>query len=262
MAKSKKFVQNSKIDILKKMIIYCFCTKVKGRKPDTSSSNQKHDGKDGHWLETAMGITHNASNAPDISGFEMKNDTTSKTSFGDWSADYYIFKDEKYKINRDEFLEIFGAPNPKKEFRPSWSGRVCPKINGYNSSGQILSVDELNNILAIYSYEKDHRENKNEIVPINMRLQNLVLAKWNTASIKTKVENKFNKSGWFKCTKNSEGFYDQIVFGDPINFDTWINGVKNGLIFFDSGMYKGNTRNYSQWRASNAYWESLIRERY
>ena len=64
--------------------------------------------------------------------------------------------------------------------------------------------------------------------------------------------------GWFKCNKDINGIYTTIVFGDPINFETWINGVKKGLIFFDSGMYAGNPRPYSQWRANNNYWESLI----
>jgi len=48
------------------------------------------------------------------------------------------------------------------------------------------------------------------------------------------------------------------VFGDPINYKKWINGVERGEIFFDSGMYQGNKRPYSQWRAANSYWENLI----
>jgi len=54
------------------------------------------------------------------------------------------------------------------------------------------------------------------------------------------------------------GIYDRIVFGDPINYKKWINGVERGEIFFDSGMYQGNKRPYSQWRAANSYWENLI----
>ena len=73
-------------------IVKLFIDNVKGNIADTSSSNQNHDGKSGHWLEKKMGITHNADNKPDLFGYEMKNETTSgKISFGDWSADEYIF---------------------------------------------------------------------------------------------------------------------------------------------------------------------------
>jgi hypothetical protein len=58
------------------------------------------------------------------------------------------------------------------------------------------------------------------------------------------------------------GVYTKIVFGGPITFDKWIDGVKKGLIFFDSGMYEGNARPYANWRADNKYWNSLIIEEY
>lgn len=247
---------------IKSKIIALFNSNVRGRKPDSSKSNVGHDGKDGHWLETQMGVSHNASNSPDIYGFEMKNNTSSKTTFGDWSADYYIFKDKKYGIDRNTFLSIFGAPNKQKNNRYSWSGKPCPKINIYNDFGQKLSVDENNNILVIYSFEKDRRLNKLGIVPVNMRKKDLLIAKWIAESTKLKVERKFNNRGWFKCIKNHEGTYNKIVFGNPINFDTWIDGVRKGFIFFDSGMYQGNSRNYSQWRANNTYWDSLINDEY
>jgi len=56
--------------------------------------------------------------------------------------------------------------------------------------------------------------------------------------------------------------YTKIIFGEPINFKTWILGVKKGLIFFDSGMHVGNKRPYSEWRASNKYWVSLVTSSY
>ena len=31
-----------------------------------------------------------------------------------------------------------------------------------------------------------------------------------------------------------------------------------GTLFFDSGMYQGNVRPYSQWRATTGFWHSLI----
>lgn len=243
---------------IKKKIITLFDKKVRGKKSDTTSSNARHDGKDGHWLETQMGIAHNGNNAPDINGFEMKNHTTSKTTFGDWSPDYSLFKRKVNILKRDQFLQIFGAPNIEKENRYSWSGKPCPKINTFNEFGQKLEIDECNNILTIYSFKKDKRVNKDKIVPKDLQQDRLIIASWSAELMKKRVEKKFNKLGWFKCNKNSESVYTSIVFGDPINFKTWITGVKKGLIFFDSGMYDGNPRPYSQWRANNNYWESLI----
>lgn len=243
---------------VKQKIIRLFNKNVKGRVPDTSTSNIRHDGKGGHWLEVQMGIAHNASNSPDLLGFEMKNNTSVKTTFGDWSADYYIFKDEKYDIDRSKFLTIFGAPNAAKENRHSWSGKPTPKISGFNSFGQILKVDKEGNISGVYSFSEDKRVDKSKIVPKAMQKDNLVIARWSAEMMKGRVESKFNMLGWFKCLKDPEGAYSSIVFGAPINFDSWIDGVRKGLIYFDSGMYEGNVRPYSQWRADNKYWDSLV----
>lgn len=248
---------------IKEKIIKLFLKNVKGKTPDTSASNINHDGKGGHWLETQMNVKHNASNTPDIDGFEMKNHTSIKTTFGDWSPNQAIWKGKNKIITRDTFLNIFGAPNPEKENRHSWSGKPCPKINSYNTFGQKLEIDTEGNILAIYSFSKDLRKDKNKIVPKDFQKDKLILAKWENNHMKIKVERKFNSLGWFKCEKNSNsGAYTKIVFGNPINFDTWIDGVRKGLIFFDSGMYAGNPRPYSQWRANNKYWESLVTESY
>lgn len=244
--------------IIIKNIVALFYQNVKGKKPETSSSNIKHDGKEGHWLETQMGIAHNANNSPDLFGFEMKNNTSSKTTFGDWSADFYVFKDKKNGISRDDFLKIFGKPNKLKKGRYSWSGSPCPQINKTNIFGQKLIVDKNANILAIYDYSKDNRKDKSRVVPSQFQVNNLILAKWKARSLKKKLEDKFNMRGWFKCSKNEKGIYTKIDFGEPINFNNWIKGVKKGLIFLDSGMYQGNLRNYSQWRAYNKYWNELI----
>ena len=249
-------------------IIALFNKKVKGKKPNTSGSNQGHDGKGGHWLEKKMGIKHNSKNEADLCGYEMKNHTREKTTFGDWSADYYIFKDlnffpkNKGTINRDKFMEIFGAPNLEKDNRYAWSGKPTPKINKYNEFGQKLIVDKKNNIYAIYSFGEDKRENKRKIIPLNMQKNKLILAKWDSLSMTKKVEQKFNKLGWFKCIKNKNGIYSQIVFGEPFNFKAWICDVKKGKIYFDNGMHVGNKRPYSSWRASNTYWDNLITSTY
>lgn len=250
------------MDADKKKIIKLFNQNVRGKKPNTTSSNVKHAGKEGHWLEKQMGIAQNASNSPDILGYEMKNDTGSKTTFGDWSADFYIWKDTSYNIMRDEFLQIFGKSNLKKKGRFSWSGEPCPTITGFNTFGQKISVDKDNNIIVIYNYNKDSRQNKATIVPKKMQKTKLILARWDAESMKKKVESKFNLKGWFKCLKDKNNTYTAIVFGDPVTFEKWIEDVKSGQIFFDSGMYQTNARNYSQWRANNSYWVNLITDRH
>ena len=103
------------------IIIDMFMNNVYGKIAMTSGFNSRHDGKGGHWLEIQMGKKPDGKNEADLFGYEMKNDTTSKTTFGDWSADYYIFKDDRYNITRNDFLRIFGHPNPLKKGRHSWS---------------------------------------------------------------------------------------------------------------------------------------------
>lgn len=248
-------------DEIKRLIVQRFNDKVRGREPDTTGSHVNHDGRGGHWLEVQMGIKLNANNAPDFPGYEMKNDTASRTTFGDWSADYYIFRDPKNGMSRDQFMAIFGQYNAEKK-RYSWSGSPIPKINAYNQFGQVLDVDATGNICAVYSYAQDRRTDKSTIVPVAMQREDLVIARWDAEWMRNKVENKFNKAGWFKCKRDCSGVYDKIVFGGPINYSSWLDGVRKGLIYFDSGMFQGNARNYSQWRADNRYWESLVTETY
>jgi hypothetical protein len=246
----------------KEKIIQLFNEKVRNRIPTIGTVNSKHDGKKGHWLEEAMGIKRNGSNAPDLFGYEMKDNTNSKTTFGDWSADCYIFNKKQNIISRDQFLSVFGKMNPQKNNRYSWSGEPCPNIHAFNKFGQKLFVDDENNIIAIYSFDNDQRSDKRSIVPSKLQVQNLPLAFWTHKKLKKNVEEKFNQKGWFKCVADSNGRYVKIAFGDPISFPTWINYVKSGDVFFDSGMYQGNNRPYSQWRASNKFWDSLITSSY
>lgn len=265
----------------KEKIIQMFMKNVKGKCPDISEKNPNHDGSEGHWLEQQFGIEANADNLADIYGYELKNETTSKTTFGDWSANIYVFTDEKYSylfngINKKEkqnsFLKIFGKPNEKKDGRYSWSGTPCPKIDKYNDFGQILYITDQKDIVAMYSFSKDKRLNKEYIVPKELQKENLILAKWfgeksptnkkGDKCLKAKLEDKFNDKGWFTCKKDPYGVYYKICFGNPINFDSWIKLVKQGIVFFDSGMYEGNARPYSQWRANNNFWNSLIIEEY
>ena len=254
----------------RRKIVELYMKNVHGKRPDTSSYTNDHDGREGHWLEHQMGVKPNASNDADLFEHEMKNTTTSKTSYGDWSADYYIFKDKEYdtfkdtdnRTSRDKFMKIFGQPRPSGKDGYSWSGKPIPKINEVNSFGVELVIDSSNNVVFRYLFSKDTRKNKQALVPAEFQAKDVIIARWDADSLGAKVENKFNQMGWFKCVKNSDGEYDSIVFGDPMNYEAWLQHVANGDIFFDSGMHQGNARNYSQWRASNSFWEKLVTDRY
>lgn len=180
--------------------------------------------------------------------------------------------EQKKSERQNSFCKIFGQPNTNKNNRYSWSGCPVPKINNFNCFGQILIVEDNSDITARYSFSKDLRPNKHKIIPSQLQQENLILAYWygynshiinqKNKSLKSKLEDKFNDKGWFICKTDENGFYNEICFGEPFNYNTWIQLVKKGIVFFDSGMYEGNTRPYSQWRTNNQYWESQITERY
>ena len=246
----------------KEKIVQIFKNNVYGKKSDTANKNPKHSGKDGHWLEEQMGIAANASNAPDLLGYEMKNETTSKTTFGDWSADYYIFKDSNYSITRDEFLAIFGKPNAKKGNRLSWSGEPIPTVarkSPHNGSELVINDD---GVYIIYHFSSDPRPDKHSLVPIALQKDDLIIVSWSRKLLEEKLTKKFSQSGWFRCKKDENGIYNRIEFGAPMSFDNWMNLVQKGIVFFDPGMYAGNNRPYSQWRANNQYWDSLVIDYY
>lgn len=244
-------------------IVRRFQANVYGRKADTTQGNQRHDGRAGHWLETQMGISHNANNSADLLGYEMKNQTSSKTTFGDWSADYYLFKDSNFTLTRTQFIEIFGKPNPKRNNRYSWSGSPIPTINRPSPwNGSRMVIDENDTIAIIYDYSNDPRDSKLQVILSELQRDGLILASWSRGWLEPKLVAKFSQNGWFKCYHDKNGVYNRIAFGEPMNFDNWLNLVRQGVVFFDNGMYVGNSRNYSQWRANNAYWESLIVREY
>lgn len=275
------FTKDGELMNNKETLIELFRKNVKGKAPNVTGRNERHDGREGNWLEEQFGKHPDADNHADFFGYELKNQTTSKTTFGDWSANRYIFKTGPYVhcfenpqrgTRQDIFCETFGKPNPEKNGRCSWSGSPCPKLGDYNEFGQKLIIDDNNDIVAIYSYSEDRRTNKSVIVPEILRQDELELARWYGESspsndrgdkcLKDKLEDKFNDKGWFTCKKDSNGRYNKICFGEPMNFENWIELVKKGIVFFDSGMYVGNNRPYSQWRANNNYWDSLIVETY
>lgn len=266
----------------KRKLIEIFRERVKGKKPDVSGRNTRHDGREGNWLEEQFGKSPDADNHADFWGFELKNETTSgKTTFGDWSANRYIFKTGSYAslfrnpeigTPQDVFCQVFGKSNPQKNGRYSWSGSPIPHIGRYNDFGQIMQIEPNLDIVIRYSYSKDQRHNKSSIIPLPLQQDNIELARWFGANspssrrsdkcLQEKLEDKFNQNGWFTCKKDAYGRYDRICFGSPMNYHSWLKLVSEGTVFFDSGMYQGNGRPYQQWRANNDFWNSLIVECY
>lgn len=261
------------MDNIKERIRKLYFKNVHGKSPNNDDLNLKHDGAKGHWLEKQLGKKPDGKNEADFWGYECKNHTTSgKTTWGDWTANYYIFdQDSSYNISRDEFLIIFGKPNSKKNDRLSWSGNHVPSIpNKVSNFGQYMIVDDKANISIYYDFSKDLRSEKYMIVPPELRQDKLLLAKWygyeknnvsNKTSLEIKVKKKFDNKGWFKCVME-KNIYTKIIFGKPVSFETWIECVKSGDIYFDSGMYQGNNRPYSQWRSDNVFWDKLVIEEF
>ncbi len=249
----------------KKKIIERYLNNVHGKKPDTTGSDPKHSGKVGHWLEKQMDVQPNASNEPDLYGYEMKTQTHNKLTLGSWDPNYWVFRNPENKITRGDFLKIFGKANTEKNNRMSWSGSPVPKIKGTNRFGMRTQIHEDDSISFFYSFSDDQRENRDTVVPKQLQVSDLEICRWNTAgkkSLREKVENKFNQNGWFMCIRDGDGAYSGIAFGEPITFETFMGYFRKGDIYFDCGMYEGNMRNYCQWRASNTFWDSLITSRH
>jgi hypothetical protein len=56
--------------------------------------------------------------------------------------------------------------------------------------------------------------------------------------------------------------YDKICFGKVIDFEFFKTCIESNKIILDSGMYQGNSRNYSQFRAGKSLWYDLLIEEY
>ena len=124
-------------------------------------------------------------------------------------------------------------------------------------------ISENNDICIYYSYSKDERVIK-QTFPEFLKRGDVLIAIWKADKMRSHIEKKFNNKGFFICKKDKDNqVYDKICFGRPFGFDYFIDNIKNGLIIFDSGMYEGNSRNYSQFRSSNSnFWNYLITDEY
>lgn len=251
-----KIIENKNI---KEIIIELFNKNVKGKKFDKCANN--HCGSEGHWLEKQMGIPPNSNNKPDFNGYEQKKDSA-KITFGDWSASEYIFKNKQFNLTRDQFLKIFGSPNPKKNNRYSWSGKVFPKYSDkYNYAGQRIRFLENDDLVIEYSYLNDTRNEKISY-PNILKTDIIILARWTKSKLEKHILNKFGVNGFYICQKNKQKIYDKICFGKVIDFQFFKTGMENNKIILDSGMYETNSRNYSQFRADKSLWYDLLTEVY
>ena len=244
----------------KKTIVDLFMNNVKGKKFDKAGKN--HCGEEGHWLEKLMFITPNSNNEPDKLGYEQKK-SSCKISFGDWSASRYIFNDKSYKLTRHDFIKMFGSPNPKKNNRYSWSGNVFPKYGvKYNYAGQRLRFKNNEDLVIEYSFSNDTRKEKNSYPEKFKTTEPIELACWTRCKLEKHISSKFGVKGFYVCKKNKENVYDKICFGKVIDFQFFKTGLENNKIILDSGMYEGNPRNYSPFRANKSLWNDLITEEY
>ena len=248
-------------------LIDIYKSRIKGRHVAIGSG---HDGTIGHWVDRQYGNKANSDSYADWNGYELKTGK-SKTTFGDWRARSYIWETQPVVISdRDHFLRIFGTPyqgpEKRKLGRYSWSGRVSPKIGGYNEYGQRLEINPAGDIFAMYDFQYDCRPGKTRIVPIPLQSSKIIIATWTVAGgisgtgryykgLKNLVEDKFGQNGWVKFVQDSSDRFIEMWIGNPLNFGKWIDLVKNGTVFLDSGMYQGNPRPYQNWRASNSYWK-------
>ena len=103
------------------------------------------------------------------------------------------------------------------------------------------------------------RSRKNNF-PLFLQNENIVIALWKSDKMINHINNKYNQKGFFICKKVGNK-YEKICFGKPFDFEYFIECIKNNKIIFDSGMYDGNTRNYSQFRGTY-FWKELIVEEY
>ena len=243
-------------DIGKQQIKKLFDDNVRGVPICLDGQNAGHCGKEGHRLETLMGIKHNSKNEPDINGYEMKTGE-SVTTFVDKAPDTFFvdgikIPSGKIKKYKQSFFEKYAcAKNTDVLTMGGWS------YHKYNHCGQRLCTDDKNNVYVIYDWTHDKRENKDALY-LNKTPHPIM--RWYADSLKNAIEKKFNNKGFFKCIKQNNA-YVKICFGKPITFDTWIDELKKGIIYHD-GYSKPKGRWRHVFRARNAFWDSLITEEY
>lgn len=273
-----KAIANKKIKIKiktktksdKDKIIDIFNDKIRNK--TIPQNKTKHDGYIGNWVENQFGIKANSKNEPDIFGYELKKDSK-KITFGDFSASEYLFTDihseldklnknivtlTDFKISRQDYIRLFGTLKIDKG-RHSWSGSCVPRYptGKYNDHGQKLVVTDDNDIVMYYSYK--HVKNNTKYIPYKLQTGEIAVAIWKHEKMSKHINQKFNQKGFIILGLNStKTTFTKISFAKPLDYTTFIKHFKKGNIFFDSGMYEDNNRNYSQFRAHSDFWKKQI----
>lgn len=252
-------------------ILELFRTYVQGKQ---YTKRKRYDGEEGHYVETLMGIKHNAKNAPDIYGYEMKIEGKYKTTLGDYRASEYIFDKTKEFINdyngldvditRSDFYKFFGHYNSRNGCW-SWCKPYAPQYHGvWTEYGQVLEFDTDDNLCIYYDYDHDNRDDKEEVIPDMMCKRKIMIAYWSRLKLETHINNKFNKKGSF-IIKKTKNIYSEIWFANPYSWLDFTRDFKRHLVFFDGGMNnKPSTKSRlrSNFRVHQKYWEDLAVERF
>lgn len=206
--------------------------------------------------------------------------------------------DDVNTCTRSDFLRIFGTAKPvkkcaakkddggKKDYdkdddddvkkcnnicRYSWSGKCAPKYyNKWSECGQILLMNETNDLCIFYCFDKDLRENRADIIPKSIQTQpttNYLVVIWFRAKLESNINNKFNKNGIIIAErkrqegkgKSSHATFNRLRVGKPFDYEHFVHNLFSHRIYFDSGMYDGNNRPYSMFRcADTLFWNELL----
>ena len=93
-------------------------------------------------------------------------------------------------MDRVEFIRTFGSPNPEKNNRYSWSGKVFPKYSdSYNYAGQRMRFLDNNDLIIEYSYSNDTRKEKENFKAELKSNDTIIIAIWK----KDKLEKQLKK---------------------------------------------------------------------
>ena len=282
----------------KRIIKERFNSKVFGKYPDKDELSALHKGALGHWFESMLGSKIDSDGNADILGFECKIDST-KTSWGDWGANYRIFADETFGFkssiteNMWDFVRYFGVlrEDTIKGSYYSWSGTHVPtNLNDSTVAGTTLSKKD-GDILITYNIDDDKRADKSLLLPKYLQKNNLVLMKWcgtnlsfanfkndvivnnrpikvkfnglnQSVSLEARLKRKFNINGMIiGLSDKKRGFYG-LRFLKPVSLNDWLLFLENKDVFYDTALTTLNKRPYNQWRSNKKFMLTLEDELY
>ena len=142
---------------------------------------------------------------------------------------------------------------------PPWRARL-KNTQQKSSSYSYWLMPKMKRMLRLKRLQNLNRKLK-QTYP-NFIQNKIIIAIWKKNKLEQHINKKFNKKGFFICKKINNK-YEKICFGKPFDFNYFVNNIKNKNIIFDSGMYEGNSRNYSQFRSlAKNFWNILITEEY